>query len=598
MMRPNWHNVVRFARRYIRPRRGMFWFVQSLHVLAVVLVILPPLVVRYLIDVAIPAGDRHLLLMTAGAIVGIFVLFFAIAAFKEYWGHEVAQGITSRLRNDLYGHFQKLSMSFHDRTKAGGLMSRLVDDINVVEEVVHHGPEAVVLAVVMILGVMVLMFIQQWRLALVAMAFVPLMMVFTQRTARRMWRSFREVRERKASLSDVLEENLNGIRVIKAFSGEDREYEAIARQNTSHYRSRMAVIRRMCVLFPGAILIHNIGLAVVILYGGYMVMQGALTLGQLFAFIMLMGYFLHPIMRMVMITEQAGQFFASIERFWEYMDIDPDIQDCPGARELAACHGEVRFEDVHFRYDDEPILRGITLTAKPGQMVALVGPSGAGKTTITRLIPRFYEPFRGRILIDGHDIRDLTQRSLRAHIGMVMQDDFLFSGTVAENVGYGRPGASREEIVEAAVMANAAPFVEQMPAGYDTAIGKRGVKLSEGQRQRVSIARALLRDPQILLLDEATSSVDPETERLIQQAMEHLRRGRTTFAIAHRLSTIFHADQIFFVDRGRIIEHGTHAELLARDGKYARFFRIQFPSRPAVSPGTPGSPVTNDPAVR
>jgi len=586
-MRSNWNNLTRFARQYIRPRRAMFSFVQVLHVLAVLLIILPPLAMRYLIDVAIPARDLNLLIVTAGAIVGIFVLFFAIAAFKEYWGHEVAQGITSRLRNDLYGHFQKLSMSFHDRTKAGGLMSRLVDDINVVQEVVHHGPEALVLAVVMILGVMVLMFVQEWRLALVALAIVPLMVLFTQRTAGRMWRKFRDVRERKAALSDVLEENLNGIQVIKAFSGEDREYETIAQQNQHHYHSRMGVIRHMCVLFPGAMLIHNVGVAVVVVYGGYLVMEDAMTLGKLFAFIMLMQYFFHPIMRMVMITEQAGQFFASLERFWEYMDIDPDIRDRPDAGTLDKCRGEVRFDDVHFRYDSEPILNGITLTAEPGQMVALVGPSGAGKTTVTRLIPRFYEPFRGSVLIDGRDVRDLTQRSLRAHIGMVMQEDFLFSGTVAENIGYGRPGASRQEIVEAGRMANADGFIEQMPDGYDTAIGKRGVRLSEGQRQRVSIARALLKNPQILLLDEATSSVDPETELLIQQAMERLRRGRTTFAIAHRLSTIFRADQIFFVDRGRIIEHGTHEELLAHEGEYARFFRIQFPSHPGATQEAP-----------
>ncbi len=583
-MRNNWQNLKRFAGQYIRPRRRMFWFVQFLHVLAVGLIILPPLVVRYLIDVAIPTGDFNLLLMTAGAIVGIFVLFFGIAAFKEYWGHEVAQGITSRLRNDLYGHFQKLSMSFHDRTKSGGLMSRLVDDINVVQEVVHHGPEALVLSFVMVIGVMVAMFVQEWRLALVALTAVPLMIIFTQRTAGRMWKNFRNVRERKASLADVLEENLSGIQVIKAFTGEDREYEAILRENTDHYRSRMSVIRHMCMLFPGAMLLHNLGVAVVVLYGGYLTMNDQMQIGELVAFIMLMGYFLHPIMRTVMITEQGGQFFASIERFWEYMDIDPDIRDRPHAVTLETCRGEVRFEDVHFRYDEEPILQGIDLVAQPGQMVALVGPSGAGKTTVTRLIPRFYEPYQGNVKIDGHDVRDITLRSLRRHIGMVMQDDFLFSGTVAENIGYGRPEASREEIIQAAEMANAAPFVEEMPDGYDTTIGKRGVKLSEGQRQRLSIARALLKNPQILLLDEATSSVDPETELLIQQAMERLRTGRTTFAIAHRLSTIFRADRIFFVNRGRIIEHGTHDELLDHGGEYARFFRIQFPSNPTEIP--------------
>ncbi|MFW6132712.1 MAG: ABC transporter ATP-binding protein, partial [Planctomycetota bacterium] len=287
---------------------------------------------------------------------------------------------------------------------------------------------------------------------------------------------------------------------------------------------------------------------------------------------------------LVMMMEHAGRFFASLERFWDYMDIEPDIRDAPGAIKLTACEGRVEFEDVRFRYDEEVILAGVSFVAAPGQMVALVGPSGAGKTTVTRLIPRFYEPFAGRVLVDGNDVRQVTMRSLRSHIAMVMQDDFLFSGTVAENIGYGRPDATREQIEEVARAANAAPVIEQMSDGYDTTIGKRGVKLSEGQRQRLSIARALLKNPRILLLDEATSSVDPETELLIQRAMENLRHGRTTFAIAHRLSTIFRADQIFFIDRGRIVEHGTHDELLARGGQYARFFRIQFPSNPAEAP--------------
>ncbi|MFW6133724.1 MAG: ABC transporter transmembrane domain-containing protein, partial [Planctomycetota bacterium] len=314
-MSRNMRDLRRFARAYIRPRAGMFGVVQAMHIVAAGLILLPPLAVRYAINVAVPAGDLYLLGLTAAAVVGIFTAFFAAAAFKEYFGHEVAQGITSRLRNDLYAHFQKLSMSFHDRSKAGGLLSRIVDDINVVQEVIHHGPEALVLGAVMISGATGLMFFLNWKLALAVLAFVPLLVVFVFRVAGRMWQQFREVRKRKEALADVLEENLSGIQVIKAFGTEDRELATIADENTNHYHSRMSVIRYMCRLFPGAMLINNMGLAVVVFYGGYLAIEGGIGFGDLMAFIMLLGYFLHPIMRLVMMMEHAGRFFASLERF-------------------------------------------------------------------------------------------------------------------------------------------------------------------------------------------------------------------------------------------------------------------------------------------
>jgi len=570
----------RFAAAYVRPRWRMFALVQVLHAVAVGLLLVPPMIIKYVIDGPIPGGDVGGLLGMVALLVGVFAVFAGIEAFKTYWGHEIAQSITSRLRNDLYGHCQKLSMSFHDRTKSGGLLSRIVDDINVIQEVVHHGPEAVILGVVTIVGCTVLMLVIEWRVALVALAFMPVLIAFVVWTADRMWKQFREVRRRKESLSDVLEENLSGVQVIKAFGTEQRESEAVERENVRHYHSRMAVIRYMCRLFPGALLLNALAMSAALLYGGWLVIRGpeagGMKIGALVALFMLLQRFLHPILRMVMMLEQVGRFFASTERFFEYMDIEPDIRDAPDAVALQSCRGEVTFDGVTFAYDDRPVLREVSFTARPGEMVALVGPSGAGKTTIVRLIPRFYEAQAGHVRLDGHDIRALTLRSLRSHIGTVMQDDFLFSGTVAENIAYGRASATRAQIEEAAELANAAPFIAEMPDGLDTPIGKRGVMLSEGQRQRISIARALLKDPQILLLDEATSSVDPETELLIQRAVERLRSGRTTFAIAHRLSTIFQADQILFVQDGRVIERGTHRELLDAGGEYARFFDIQF----------------------
>ncbi len=574
----NWRNLCRFARAYLAPRKGEFIFVQFLHVVAVGLLLIPPLLIRMFIDDLPGAEDMSFVLIPAGAIVAICVVFFLAAWQKEYRGHEIAQDITVRLRNDLYGHFQKLSMSFHDRKKTGGLLARIVDDMNIIQEVVHHGPEAIIVSAVMVVGTAVLLFWLNWILALVVMAFLPLMGLHVALTAGKMWRQFRTVRRRKESLSDELEENLSGIAVIKGFGSEDRESAAVHRENMDHYQSRMSVIRYMSVLFPGAISINQLSAAAVIVVGGYVALgrPDLLTAGTLTAFVLYLGRFLHPIIRMVMMLEHAGRFFASIERFFDYIDIEPDIQDKPQAVELDEVKGELVFDDVCFSYDKQPVLQNVNFTAGAGQMIALVGPSGAGKTTIVRLIPRFYDPQAGRVLLDGRDVRDIKLRSLRAQIAAVMQDDFLFSGTVLENIAYGRPDASREEVIEAAEMANASPFIEGLVDGYDTEIGKRGVSLSEGQRQRLSIARALLKNPRILLLDEATSSVDPETELLIQKAMDRLRAGRTTFAIAHRLSTIFQADQILFVQDGQIIEQGTHRELVAAGGEYARFFDIQY----------------------
>ncbi|MFW6066406.1 MAG: ABC transporter ATP-binding protein [Planctomycetota bacterium] len=576
--RQNWRNLCRFARTYIAPRKGEFAVVQLLHIVAVGLLLVPPLLVRRFIDDIPEAADMSFVLLPAGGIVAVCVLFFLAAWQKEYRGHEIAQNITVRLRNDLYGHFQKLSMSFHDRKKTGGLLARIVDDMNVIQEVVHHGPEALLVSAVMVVGTAGLLFYLNWMLALVVVAFLPLMAIHVALTAGKMWRRFRVVRRRKESLSDELEENLSGIAVIKGFGAEDRESAAVHGENMSHYHSRMSVIRYMALLFPGAIALNQLAAAAVIVVGGWLAIgrPGLLTAGTLTAFVLYLGRFMHPIIRMVMMLEHAGRFFASIERFFDYMDIEPDIRDKPDAVELGEVNGEVAFDDVSFSYDEQPVLKDISFTAGAGQMVALVGPSGAGKTTVVRLIPRFYDPQSGRITLDGRDIRDLKLHSLRSHIATVMQDDFLFSGSVLENIAYGRPEASREEVIEAAEMANAAPFIEEMADGYDTQIGKRGITLSEGQRQRLSIARALLKNPQILLLDEATSSVDPETELLIQKAMDRLRSGRTTFAIAHRLSTIFQADQILFIEGGQIVERGTHRELIAAGGEYARFFDIQY----------------------
>jgi ATP-binding cassette subfamily B protein len=571
-----WQTLKRFFGEYISPQKGKFTVVQILHVMAALVLLIPPLVIRYVIDDAVPEKSMTGLMTATLFIIFLYVLWAVMAGAKEYWGHELAQGVTSRLRNDLYNHFQKLSMSFHDRKKTGELLSRLVDDMNVIQEVSHHGPETILMAIVMVTGTSTILIWLNWRLALAALVILPIMLVYTRATVHRMWSQFRVVRKQKANLSNVLEENLSGIHVIKAYTSEDREAESVSKANDEVYRSRMSVIKWMAFLFPGAMFLNGAAIAVVVFYGGWMTMNGMMKVGTLAAFILLLQRFIQPIMRMMMAAEQGGRFFAGIERFFEYIDIEPDVMDSPQAKVMEKIEGEVRFEDVWFRYDSTAVLQSVNLCAKPGEMIALVGPSGAGKTTITRLIPRFYEPYKGKVFIDGVEVRDINIRSLRSHIGMVMQDDYLFSGTVADNIRYGRPGAVMDDILASAEGANAVEFIERLPEKYNSEIGKRGIKLSEGQKQRISIARALLKNPKILLLDEATSSVDTETERLIQQAIERLRKGRTTFVIAHRLSTILEADQILFIQDGSILERGTHEDLMQLNGQYARFYRIQF----------------------
>jgi len=573
-----WRNLKRFLSAYVAPRKATFASVQLAHIAAAAMLLAPPLLIRSIIDDAIPGSDYRRLLILGAAILAIYIVWAVISALKEYWGHEVAQRATVAVRNDLYDHFQKLSMTFHDNRKTGELLSRIVDDINIVQEFVHHGPETLFGSSILLVGSAAVMFVMDWRLALVGLALVPVLGVFAHRMGYRLWQEFREVRKRVASLTEVLEENLTGVHIIKAFLGEARSLDAVSAQSEGHYKSRMRVIRYVSLLFPGSLLINSAAVVLVLAYGGALVIQDKVTIGTLTVFILLLRRFLQPIIHLVMMSEQGGRFFASLERIFEYMDIEPETEDHPRCVPMGAVQGEVRFEGVSFKYDREPVLHGVSLVAQAGQMVALVGPSGAGKTTILNLIPRFYEPYAGKVLIDGKDIQDVRLRELRSHIGMVVQDDFLFSGTVAANIAYGRPDAAFEEIAAAAEGANAASFIETLPQRYDTEIGKRGVKLSEGQRQRLSIARALLKGPQILLLDEATSSVDTETEQLIQQAIERLRAGRTTFVIAHRLSTILQAERILFVQQGRIIERGTHAALMARDGEYARFYRLQFSS--------------------
>ncbi len=569
--------LLRKFARYLRPYRRRFAAVQVMHLLAAGLMIMLPLFLKFLIDGIVGRNNAGALLPLIAAVLVTILLRAVIAYLRIYHGHEIAQSVTYDMRNDLYAHLQSQPMKFYDRERTGNLLARVVDDLNVVEEVTHHGPEAFLSTGVMIAGSLGVLLSLNWKLALACLWVVPLQAIVVYRIGGRMHRGFRGVRTAKSSLTSQLEESFSGIQVIKSFGRERHEKGRFADANRFHYDRRLDVIRPMAEMFPIAELLNGLSIVIALGLGGLLALRGNLSVGTLASFVLYLRSFLYPLLRLALSFEQITDFFASTERFFDYLSIHPEIRESPKAVHLPAIDGRIRFDDVHFSYrDDVPVLRGVAFDVAAGTTCALVGPTGSGKTTVIRLLMRLYDVTDGSVGIDGYDVRELTTRTLRNHIGGVMQDDYVFSGTIRDNIMYGRLNATEEEMRYAAREANAEEFIEKLPDAYATVVGQRGVMLSEGQRQRMTIARALLKNPRILVLDEATSSVDSETERLIQEALSRLLRGRTTVAIAHRLSTILNADQILYIRDGRITERGRHEELLERDGEYARLFYTQF----------------------
>lgn len=566
----------RFYKEYTHSLRGKLLGIWSLHVLFAAGLVVPPYLVKEIIDRGIATKNIGLIWSLAGAIMGAFVLVAVVDKIRSFWGHTLAQRIAYNLRNDLYSHLQKMSFRFYDNTSTGELLSRTVDDLSVMQDVLYHGPQNIIGNGCMLLFAGVLIFTLNWRLALASLAVLPVIVIIDYRIFLAMFKSARKVRKAMALLAGRMEENFSGMRIIQSFVREKHEMRRFERENRQHYQSRIGVIRSMSWIFPASISILGVSLAIALGYGSVQVVAGVMTVGALTAFVMYLQRFMSPLVELSSIGESVVRFLAGIERYFEYMDNHPDIKDSSGAVGLRDAKGEIQFQDVWFRYDKETVLKGIDFLVHPGETLALVGPSGSGKTTITRLIPRFYQPYRGRVLLDGKDITDLKLHSLRNQIGIVMQNDFLFSESLVNNIAYGRLDASREEIMEAARKANIHTFIQGLPEAYDTEIGERGVKLSEGQAQRISIARAILRDPPILILDEATSSVDSETEILIQEALDRLKEEKTCIVIAHRLSTILRADRILFIENGQVIEEGNHRQLLDRGGRYAHFYNLQF----------------------
>lgn len=568
-------------RDYYKPYKKIFYADMFFAIVASIITLLIPLVVRYITSTVIYYEPEQALytIVKLGLIMAALILVQCYCNyFIANYGHVMGAKIEYDMRAEIFAHYQKLPFSFYDNQKVGQLLSRITSDLFDITELLHHGPENVVISIMKFVGAFVILFTISPRLTLAAFCLIPFMFLYAWFFNKKMKSAFSRNRAKIAEINAQIEDNLSGIRVVKSFANETVEEDKFKKGNDGFLDAKKDSYRYMGGYHSGLTAFINLITVIVLVAGGILITRNQVGITDLVTFLLYISIMTDPVRTMIDFAEMFQNGYSGYERFQEILAIEPDIQDSQGSEVLTDVKGTIDFENVSFRYEEnaEKVLSHIDLHVNAGEYLALVGSSGAGKTTLCNLIPRFYDVTGGSVKIDGKDIRNLTLKSLRDHVGIVQQDVYLFVGTVYDNIAYGKPGATKEEVIEAAKNANAHDFIMNLPDGYDTDIGQRGVKLSGGQKQRLSIARVFLKNPPILIFDEATSALDNESERVVQESLEKLAKNRTTFVIAHRLSTIRNAKKILVLTEKGIEEEGTHEELIAKKGIYESLYMMQF----------------------